>query len=137
MDDELTATMRAAMPFAEVLGIEAVSAATGSVTARGRWSAERCTANGVLHGGYLMTLADSAAATCAFLALPSDASGTATIESKTNFLRPVRSGAVTAEASLVHAGRTTLVLQTDIRDDDGALVSRTLQTQAVLYPDAA
>jgi uncharacterized protein (TIGR00369 family) len=132
VDTGLTETMRAAMPFVGALEIEGLSAAEGVVVARLAWAAERCTAAGVLHGGALMTLADAAAATCAFLALPTDATGTTTIESKTNFLRAVRSGWVTATAELVHTGRTTIVVQTDLRDDNGQLVARTLQTQAVL-----
>ena len=120
------------MPFAGALGIEGLSAAEGVVVARLAWAPERCTAGGALHGGALMTLADAAAATCSYLALPPDATGTSTIESKTNFLRAVRSGSVTATAEIVHAGRTTIVVQTDVRDDDGQLVARTLQTQAVL-----
>jgi uncharacterized protein (TIGR00369 family) len=78
-----------------------------------------------------MTLADTAAAALAFLNVPEGAS-TATIEAKTNFLAAVRKGCVTARAELVHKGRTTIVLQVDVRDDDGRLVSRTLQTQAVI-----
>ena len=104
------------------------------VVARLAWSPERCTAGGLLHGGALMTLADATAATCAYLAFPADATGTSTIESKTNFMRAVRSGSVTATAEIVHAGRTTIVVQTDLHDDDGLLVARTLQTQAVLRP---
>jgi uncharacterized protein (TIGR00369 family) len=132
MDERLTQLMQEAMPFAALLGIEGISAADGVVRARMAWSAERCTVGQAMHGGALITLADAAAATCAFLNLPSEATGTTTIESKTNFMRAVRSGWVTAEASLVHAGRTTIVVQTDLRDEEGKLVSRTLQTQAVL-----
>ena len=44
---------------------------------------------------------------------------------------------MTATAELVHTGRTTIVVQTDLRDDDGHLVARTLQTQAVLRRVAA
>ena len=91
----------------------------------------RCTAAGVLHGGYLVALADSAAATLAFLDLPEGAA-TSTIEAKTNFIAAVREGTVTARAELVHKGRTTIVVQTDVTDESGRLVSRTLQTQAVL-----
>jgi 1,4-dihydroxy-2-naphthoyl-CoA hydrolase len=134
VDDRLTETMRAAMPFAGALEIEGLSAGDGVVVARLGWSPERCTAGGLLHGGALMTLADAAAATCAYLALPADATGTATIESKTNFMRPVRSGTGTATAEIVHAGRMTIVVQTDLRDDEGLLVARTLQTQAVVRP---
>jgi uncharacterized protein (TIGR00369 family) len=81
-----------------------------------------------------MTLADSAAATLAFLNVPPGAT-TATIESKTNFLAAVREGTVTARAELVHAGRTTIVVQVDVTDDGDRLVSRTLQTQAVIGSD--
>src|SRR6188472_4512855 len=94
-------------------------------------TAELGSAAGVLHGGYLMSLADTAAATLAFLNLPPGAS-TATIEAKTNFLAAVRSGFVTARAEAVHVGRRTIVVQVDVTDDAGKLVSRTLQTQAVI-----
>jgi uncharacterized protein (TIGR00369 family) len=132
VDEALTAMLRAAMPFAETLEIEGVASDEGTVTARMEWAPERCTADGVLHGGALMSLADVTAAACAYLALPEGATGTTTIEAKTNFLRAVRSGAVTARAELVHAGRSTMVVQVDVVDGDGRLVSRTLQTQAVL-----
>lgn len=131
MDERLTTTVREAMPLAALLGFEALEGGPDGVTLRGAWAAERCTAAGVLHGGYLMALADSAAATLAFLNLPPGAA-TSTIEAKTNFLAAVREGSVTARAELVHKGRTTIVVQTDITDDRGRLVSRTLQTQAVL-----
>ena len=131
MDESLTATIRGAMPLAAHLGIEAVEGGRATVVLRGAWAAEHCTAAGVLHGGYLMTLADAAAATLAYLNLPSGAT-TATIEAKTNFLAAVREGAVTARAELVHAGKRTIVVQVDVTADDGRLVSRTLQTQAVI-----
>ena len=131
MDEQLTATIREAMPLAAHLGLEGVEGGRASVAVRGTWAPEHCTAAGVLHGGYLMTLADVAAATLAFLHLPEGAT-TATIEAKTNFLAAVRGGSVTACAELVHAGKRTIVLQVDISDDEGRLVSRTLQTQAVI-----
>ena len=131
MDESLTAMIREAMPLAALLGFEAVDAGPDTVTLRGTWSEERCTAAGVLHGGYLMALADSAAATLAFLTLPTGAT-TSTIEAKTNFLAAVREGTVTARAELVHRGRTTIVVQTDVTDAAGRLVSRTIQTQAVV-----
>ena len=129
--DELTATIREAMPLASLLGLEGVEGAKEAVVVRGAWAPEHCTAGGILHGGYLMTLADATAATLAYLSLPQGAT-TATIEAKTNFLAAVRSGHVTARAELVHAGRRTIVVQVDVRDDAGRLVSRTLQTQAVI-----
>jgi uncharacterized protein (TIGR00369 family) len=131
VDQSLTALVQEAMPLTALLGIEALEGAPEGVLLRGSWAEERCTAAGVLHGGYLMALADSAAATLAFLNLPEGAT-TSTIEAKTNFVAAVREGVVTARASLVHKGRTTIVVQTDVTDDAGRLDSRTLQTQAVL-----
>jgi uncharacterized protein (TIGR00369 family) len=131
MDEALTKMVRSAMPLAELLGFEGVEGGTETVVLRGAWAPEHCTAAGVLHGGYLTSLADAAAATLAYLNLP-DGATTATIEAKTNFLAAVREGAVTARAELVHRGRATMVLQVDVTDDAGRLVSRTLQTQAVI-----
>ena len=129
-----TDQVRGLMPFCDVLGMEVVEATPARVATRATWSADRCTVGGVLHGGFLMAVADSTGAVCAALNLPDDAVGTATIESKTNFIGAVREGAVTVVSEPVHAGRTTIVVQTDIVDDAGRLVTRTLQTQAVRRP---
>ena len=120
------------MPLAATLGAELVAASAERVELGLAWRAELCTADGVLHGGALMALADSAGGLCAYLNLPPDATGTATIESKTNFLRAVRTGAVTAAATPLHIGRRTIVVDTELRDDEGRLVARTTQTQAAL-----
>ncbi|TMD40711.1 MAG: PaaI family thioesterase [Chloroflexi bacterium] len=81
-----------------------------------------------------MALADSAGGACAMLNLPADASGTSTIESKTNFLGAVRSGAVTATSTPLHRGGTTLVIETTVRDSGGKLIAKVTQTQLVLRP---
>ena len=86
-----------------------------------------------MHGGALMTLADSVGAICAFLNLPAGA-GTSTIESKTNFFRALRSGSAHAVCHPLHVGRTVVVVQTDIRNDDDKRVAQVTQTQAVLAP---
>jgi 1,4-dihydroxy-2-naphthoyl-CoA hydrolase len=121
----------AAMPFAASSGVGIEQATAARVEGTLDWSPERCTAGGVLHGGALMTLADTLGAACAFLNLP-DGAGTSTIESKTNLFRAVRSGTVRAVAQPIHVGRSTIVVQTELRDDQGAPVALTLQTQAVL-----
>ncbi len=121
------------MPFAEQLGIELESASAEEVVGRVAWSPDKCTTAGLLHGGVLMATADTVGAVCAFLNLPEGAS-TSTIESKTNFFRGVREGTVHTVTRPLHAGRTTIVVQTDLRDDRGKLVAQVTQTQAVLSP---
>jgi uncharacterized protein (TIGR00369 family) len=125
-----------AMPFGALLGIEVDDASADEVRGGLEWSAERCTAGGILHGGALMGLADSLGGLCAFLNLPEGATGTATVESKTNFFRGVREGRVTAVARALHVGRSFIVVQTDLRDHQGRHVAQVTQTQAVLRPTA-
>lgn len=129
MDSE---AWHAAMPFGGVLGFELVASAPEEVRARVAWSPELCTAGGVLHGGAIMGLADSAAGTCAFLNLPEGSSGTATISSSTSFLRAVRGGHVEAVSRPIHRGRTVVVVETEVLDAEGRLVAKVTQSQAVL-----
>jgi len=124
--------IRAAMPFAGLLGLEIVAASPEEVRARLDWDERRCTAGGVLHGGALMGLADSSGGLCAFLNLPAGATGTATIESKSNFFRPVSDRYVEATSRVLHQGRSTIVVETELRDADGRLAAKVTQTQAVL-----
>jgi uncharacterized protein (TIGR00369 family) len=121
----------AMMPFAETVGVEVASASAEEVRGRLTWAPERCTAGGVLHGGALMSLADSVGAICAFLNLPEGAS-TATIESKANFFRGVREGHVEAVSKPLHVGRSLIVVQTELADATGKPVAIVIQTQAVL-----
>jgi uncharacterized protein (TIGR00369 family) len=124
-------TLVQTLPFSLSCGVEVDSAGPDRVEGRMAWREDRCTVAGVLHGGALMTLADSLGGICAFLNLPEGAT-TSTIESKTNFMRPVRAGTAWAVTRPLHVGRGTVVLLTEIRDDDDRLVAVVTQTQAVL-----
>lgn len=127
-----TAELHEAMPFSATLAVSVLSYAAEEVRARLEWQPSLCTAGGVLHGGAIMALADSTGGACASLNLPSDAAGTTTIESKSNFLGSVRSGGVTAVSTPLHVGRTIIVVETDVVDDDGRRIARTTQTQLAL-----
>ena len=131
--DQALTELLAAVPFIATLGIEVVSARPEEVIGRLAWRAELCTAGGVLNGGALMSLADNMGGTCAFLNLPAGA-GTATISSSTNFLRGVRDGHVTAISRPLRVGRSVIVVETELRDDDSRLVAHTTQAQAVVGP---
>jgi 1,4-dihydroxy-2-naphthoyl-CoA hydrolase len=128
---DLAAFLHRAMPVAELLGITPTVVVASGVRATLDWAPERCTAGGVLHGGVLMTLADTVGAWCALLNMPAGAH-TTTVESKTNFFTAVRGGLVEALARPVHVGRTTVVVDTELRDPEGTLVARTTQTQLVV-----
>lgn len=121
----------ALMPFAATTGVVLDAAAPDEVVGSLPWAPERCTAGGVMHGGALMTLADSVGAVCAFLNLPPGAS-TSTVASSTSLVRAVRSGVARATARPLNVGRSFIVVVVEVRDDEDRLVAQVTQTQAVL-----
>jgi 1,4-dihydroxy-2-naphthoyl-CoA hydrolase len=120
----------ALMPFAADLGIILEEASAERVVAVLPWAPRLCTTDGVMHGGALMTLADSAGALVAFLGLPEGAT-TATITSTTQMFRSVLVGTVRAVAVPLHRGRTIVTVQTSVHGPDGTLVAQTTQIQAI------
>lgn len=129
-DRAATELVQGSMPLCATLGITAAETTPERVVLELAWDASLCTTGGLMHGGALMVLADSAGAMCAFLNLPADAVGTATIESKTNFLGAVLEGTVTATSTPLHCGSTTVVVETSLHVGD-RLVGKTTQTQTV------
>ena len=130
-DAALTQQIQTSMPLCASLGITADRFDAEAVVLAIEWAEGLCTTGGALHGGVLMALADAAGGACAFANLPEGAKGTSTIESKTNFLGAVRSGAAVATARALHVGGTTIVIETEVRSGD-RLVAKTTQTQVVL-----
>lgn len=131
IDEKGTALFHQTMPYTKRLNIEVLEHGKDVVRARLPWEESLCTVGGVLHGGALMSLADATGAVCAYLNLPEGAQGTTTIESKTNFLRPVRAGHALATARPLHIGRQVIVVETEIHDSEGKLAAKVTQTQAV------
>ena len=86
--------------------------------------------HGVVHGGILAALADTAAGVACYMLLPR---GTrlATIEMKINYLEPVEKGTILAEARVLRKGRTTAVAECDVRDTSGLLVAKALLTFSI------
>ena len=123
------------MPFAGQLGMTLEEASPERVVATMPWTPELCTTAGVLHGGALMSLADTAGALVAFLGL-ADGQTTATITSTTQMFRPVAAGTVRAVALPLNRGRTTATVQTGLYNEAGRLVAQTTQIQAIRPPSA-
>lgn len=120
------------LPFAELLGIEYVSADRDKVVAELTVRPELCTSPEVLHGGAVMAFADTLGAVATVLNLPEGA-GTTTLESKSNFLSAAPVGTrVRGETTPVHRGRRTMVWQTRVSTAEGKLVALVTQTQMVL-----
>lgn len=123
--------LAAAMPFAVHVGVVVERASKQSVAGHLEWSPELCTMGGILHGGALMTLADTLGAIAAFLHLPAGA-GTATVSSNTALMRPGGKGRVSGVATVINAGRRFITVRVDLSDENGKPISSTTQVQAVL-----
>ncbi len=85
----------------------------------------------VVHGGVLAVLADTAGGFAAFLAAPEGAR-VVTLEMKINFLEPVEKGEIRADAKVLRQGKTTSVVDCEVKDQDGRLVSKALMTFAIM-----
>ena len=120
--------------FAEHIGIEVLEAEPRRVVGRIMIGPQHSNGRDRVHGGAIMSLADTLGAIGTVLNLPRG-SVTTTIESKTNFLAAGRGQELVGEALPLHIGRNTMVWQTTIRDAEARRVAIVTQTQLVITPD--
>ena len=112
---------------AKQLGFVIEKAERGKVTLRMPVKALHKQVYGVVHGGVLAALADTAGGLATYMACPRG-TRVATVEMKINFLEAVEAGTVFAEAEVVRRGRHIAVVDCDVRDDRGRLVAKALMT---------
>lgn len=117
--------------FAGVLGMEFTHLTPDRVEATLNVRQELKQPWGIVHGGAVMTLADTVAGAGAYMNLGQDQE-TVTVEMKINLIGAVRDGTVRAEALPLHRGRTTSIWQARITDATGRLVAVSLSTHLVL-----
>ena len=117
-----------------LLGVRILQADAEGVIAEMEVRKELCTVPDVLHGGAIMSFADTLGAAATVLNLPPGA-GTTTLESKTNFLRAAAIGSkILGECTPIHRGKSTMVWQTRVTSEQGELIAIVTQTQMVLQP---
>ena len=118
--------------FPGLMGIQLIEVTPERVVATMEVRPDLCTTGKVLHGGAIMAFADTLGAVATIANLPKD-TRTTTIESKTNFLRAAPEGTrITGECTAFHRGKTTMVWQTQIKNDIGKLCAVVIQTQLVI-----
>jgi uncharacterized protein (TIGR00369 family) len=117
--------------YARHIGIELLETSRERVTGRITIGPQHSNGRDRVHGGVIMSLADTLGAIASVLNLPPD-TVTTTLESKTNFLAAGRGAYLIGQADPLHVGRTTMVWQTTIRDAEGRRVAVVTQTQLVL-----
>ncbi len=111
-------------------GFQLVEAAPGRAVVRMRVRPRHLQVHGVVHGGVLAALADTAAGLANYLLLP-QGTRIATIEMKINYLERVEKGTLLAEARVLRGGRKFSVAQCDVRDTQKRLVATSLLTFSI------
>lgn len=133
--DRLNAIAMDQPPFARLLGLRILTAKRDLVEAEMEITPELGNRNGVLHGGALMGFVDNIGGTATFLNLTED-EATTTLESKTNFFRPIAIGDVAhATCTTLHKGRRTMVCQITVTRRDGKVAAVVIQTQMIMQSD--
>lgn len=86
--------------------------------------------HGVVHGGVLASLADTAGGLATYVAVPRGMRA-ATVEMKINFLEPVERGTIFAEARVLRLGKYLAVVECDVHDGRGRMVAKALMTFSI------
>lgn len=120
-----------ASPYYRLLGMEVLECRDGYARFRLPFKGELKQLAGVVHGGAITSIADSAGA-IAVLATAQDSAGVATAEMKLNFIAPTVGNDLFAEAHVVHCGSTLAVTEVEVTDGSGILVAKGLATYVLL-----
>lgn len=117
----------ARVPYARLLGIEIVRLERGAAVLSLETRAELTRMEGIVHGGAIASLLDSASA-FAVLSLLRPEEQTVTVDLTLHFLRPVSRGRVEARARVLRAGRRVVTVAIEATDSAGKLVATALTT---------
>jgi uncharacterized protein (TIGR00369 family) len=121
------------VPFAQLLAIELQDIASGTATLVLKVRKELTQNHGVVHGGAIASLIDTATAFAIISVLPQKEKVT-TVDLTISYLRPVTVGQLKAVAKVVRAGRRLLTVSADVFDSDGNLAATALSTYIKLAP---
>jgi len=117
----------AQVPYARLLGMEFVGAERGAATFALEVREELTRMGGIVHGGALASLLDTAAAFAVHTLLEPGAR-TVTVDLTVHFLRPVSAGRVEARARVLREGRRIVIISAEVTDQTGLLFATATTT---------
>ena len=115
------------VPFARLLGIELDDISRGSATLGFRVRKELTQNHGVVHGGAIASLIDTATA-FAIISVLAPKERVTTVDLTISYLRPLTEGRITAVAKVLRAGRRLFVVSAEVFDEEGKLATTALST---------
>lgn len=124
------------MPVCRLIGMEVEHVEDGFARCSLLANEQHWNPFGTVHGGILCDIADLAMGMAFFTTLGQD-EALATIELKINYLRPARQGKLSAEARVLHRGRSTGFVECLVADESGKLIAKASSTCMVVKDDRA
>jgi uncharacterized protein (TIGR00369 family) len=120
-------------PYYQLLQISLEQIDTGFARFRMPFRKELTQAYGVVHGGAIASLADTAVA-FALMTLICPGERVTTAEYKINFFSAVNSGEMIGEGRAVYTGKRLVVADMEVKDEKGKLIAKGMATYAILEP---
>jgi acyl-CoA thioesterase len=115
------------VPFAQLLGIELDNISNGTATLGLTVRKELLQNHGMVHGGAIASLIDTATA-FAIISLLAPSERVTTVDLTVSYLRPLTEGRITAVARVLRSGRRLFVVSAEVFDKDGKLATTALST---------
>ena len=117
----------ARVPYVGLLGFEFVRAERGAATFALDVREELTRMGGILHGGAVVSLLDTAAAFAVHTVIEPDAR-TVTVDLTVHFLRPASDGRIEARARVLRCGRRVCILSVEARDVNAEIIATSTMT---------
>jgi len=114
---------KAPFPYGDMLGFELTEVEPGRAVIELECTGRHWNTIGTVHGGVHCSVADTAMGIAYGSALGKGRIAT-TIDLQIDFLRPLKTGLMRAEAKIVKRGRTLTLLECDVTDAEGRLIAR-------------
>ena len=121
-------------PYYRLLGMEITEIREGESRIQMLFREELTHPYGIVHGGAIASLADSAVA-MALIGLVEPKDRITTIEFKINFFVPISKGELKAHAKIIHKGSKTAVGDVDVVNGEGKLVAKVIATYSIMRGD--
>ena len=122
-------------PFADFFDLEVVALERGRATLRFPFKPDLTQYQGALQGGIVVAYADASLAFAVASIVP-EGRDFVTTELTVQYIRPLTSGAATANAFIEHAGRTLVRGRATVEDEDGKTIALCMSTFMVVDPRA-
>jgi acyl-CoA thioesterase len=110
------------VPYASHLGMRMTSISSGMATISLSVREELKQPHGLLHGGAIASLIDTATAFASFTVI-GEGEKTATSDLTVHFLRPVTNGEVSCTARVIKTGKRMVVINAEVVDSTGEVVA--------------